>query len=93
MRRLALGLVCLLGLALPFGAGCVKKATPPPMPQAENPVPGPGASAQEVERYQLEEEKRSLTDKYGENIGRIQQINARLIQLNIEINRQANPHY
>ncbi|EHJ46617.1 hypothetical protein DFW101_0600 [Solidesulfovibrio carbinoliphilus subsp. oakridgensis] len=94
MRRLlAIGLVCLLGAAMPFTVGCKKKTTPPPMPQAENPVPGPGASAQEVERYQLEEEKRSLTDKYGENIGRIQQINARLIQLNIEINRQANPHY
>jgi len=93
MRRLAIVLLCLLAAALPMGAGCVKKATPPPMPQAPNPAPAPGASAQEVERYQLEEEKRSLTDKYADNIARIQQINARLIQLNIEINRQANPHY
>ena len=89
MKRGILVLCCLLAAAAPLAAGC-KKATPPAMPQLANPEPGPGASAQEVERYQLEEEKRTLSENYGENIARIQQINARLIQLNLEIHRQAN---
>jgi hypothetical protein len=90
MRRGIVALCCLLGAAAPLAAGCAKKVTPPAMPQLANPEPGPGASAQEVERYQLEEEKRTLSENYGENIARIQQINARLIQLNLEIHRQAN---
>ncbi len=43
--------------------------------------------------YQLEEEKRSLSEKYSDHVDRIQQINSRLIQINIELQRQANPHY
>lgn len=93
MTRLGITLAFLVGITFALQAGCTSKAAPPAMPQVENPTPGPGATAQEVERYQLEEEKRALSDKYGENIARIQEINSRLIQLNIEINRQANPHY
>lgn len=89
MRRCTLALCCLLAVTAPLAAGC-KNVTPPAMPQIANPEPGPGASAQEVERYQLEEEKRSLSENYGPNIDRIQQINARLIQLNLEIRRQTN---
>ena len=63
------------------------------MPQFTSPAPGAGASAEEVERYQLEQEKTALSDKYGDNIDRIKQINDRLIELNIKISRQANHHY
>ncbi|MGE4536701.1 MAG: hypothetical protein AB7D37_06470 [Desulfovibrio sp.] len=90
MKRRVIACCCLLAAVLPLGAGCDKKATPPAMPQLVNPQPGPGASPQEVERYQLEEEKRTLVDNYGDNIDRIQQINARLIQLNMEIHNQAH---
>jgi hypothetical protein len=58
------------------------------MPQLANPQPEAGADPLEVERYQLEEEKRTLTDKYGANIDRIKQINARLIEINIELGRR-----
>ncbi len=85
-------LLCLLLAAL-LGAACSKKATPPAMPQVANPLPGPGAGALEMERYQLEEEKRTLSEKYADNIERIQAINARLIQINIELQRHINPHY
>lgn len=90
MKRVCTIMCCLLAALLPLGAGCNKKSTTPTIPQVANPVPGPGASPLEVERYQLEEEKRSLTSNYAENIDRIQQINARLIQLNIAITRQTN---
>jgi hypothetical protein len=93
MKLRALLLVCLLLAVATVLGGCNKKSKPPAMPQYASPAPTTGASPQEVERYQLEEEKRALSEKYGDNIDRIQQINARLIQLNIEISRQANPHY
>jgi predicted component of type VI protein secretion system len=67
---------------------CANKSTPPPMPEAPNPQPGPGADALEVERYRLEEEKRTLAAKYGGNIDRIKQINLRLIEINIELGRR-----
>jgi hypothetical protein len=91
MRRHAIACACLAAVALSLGAGCQKKAVPPAMPQVVSPVPGPGASAQEVERHQLEEEKRALMEQYGDNLARIQQINSRLIELNIQIERQKNP--
>ena len=91
MRRYAIACACLVLLALVSGAGCRKQAVPPTMPQTMSPVPGPGASAEEVERYQLEEEKHALMEQYGDNLARIQQINARLIELNIAINRQKHP--
>ncbi|WP_428559702.1 MAG: hypothetical protein ACP59X_14790 [Solidesulfovibrio sp. DCME] len=92
MKRNAIACLCLLFCAaLGLCAGCRAKATPPPMPQVTSPVPGPGASALEVERHQLEEEKRGLMEQYGDNLARIQQINARLIELNIEIHRRQNP--
>lgn len=75
--------------ALPFAAACVQKTTPPPMHALPNPKPGPGADALEVERYRLETEKRSLEISYGSNVSRIQQINARLIEINLELRRRA----
>ncbi|MEA4856538.1 hypothetical protein [Solidesulfovibrio sp.] len=90
MKRLAFACLCLLVAVLAL-AGCRQKVTPPPMPQVASPVPGPGASPLEVERHQLEEEKRGLTEQYGDNLARIQQINARLIEINIEINRRQQP--
>lgn len=90
LRPLLLVAVLLVALAAP---GCKKTATPPPMPQHESPMPAAGASPLETERYQLEEEKRTLSEDYSENIDRIQRINARLIQINIELQRQTNPHY
>ena len=54
--------------------------------------PGAGADALEVERYQLETEKRTLEDSYSSNIDRIQQINARLIEINLELRRRANQY-
>jgi hypothetical protein len=59
----------------------------PPMPQVPNPPPAAGASALEVERYQLREEKRILESNYGDHIERIKQINTRLIEINIELNQ------
>jgi len=89
MRSLARFALCLLvALALCL-VGC-RKNSPPTMPLTPNPAPAVGASALEMERYQLEEEKRSLSTKYGDNLDRIQQITTRLIQINIEISRQAN---
>jgi len=85
--------VCLLLAAMPCLPGCVKKSKPPTMSQFASPPPGADASAEEVERYQLEQEKRSLSEKYGDNIDRIKQINDRLIELNIKINLQTNHHY
>jgi len=82
-------LACLL-LAVVGSVGCKKKSTPPAMPQITYPAP---TSPQEVERNQLEEEKRSLSEDYSENIDRIQRINARLIQINIELHNQAQPRY
>jgi hypothetical protein len=91
MKPFAKFALCLLVAMVLCLAGCNKKS-PPQMPLVPNPAPAVGASAQEMERYQLEEEKRSLAEKYGDNIDRIQQINARLIQLNIDISRQTNSH-
>lgn len=90
MTLRAMMLVALLLVAAP---GCKKTTTPPPMPQHESPLPAVGASPLETERHQLEEEKRTLSQDYSENIDRIQRINARLIQINIELQRQTNPHY
>jgi hypothetical protein len=91
MTRHVLVWFCLALAGLTLTAGCNKKATPPPMPQIANPEPGPGSSPEEVERYRLEEEKRGLMEQYGDNLARIQQINARLIELNIAISRQRHP--
>ncbi len=93
MRRQTLVCCCLLALGLLSGPGCAKKVTPPAMPEHVSPAPGPTASPQEIERHQLEQEKSALEEKYGDNLDRIQEINARLIELNIEIRRQSNPHY
>ena len=79
--------IALMGTAIATGAAC-GKVKAPPMPQLPNPPPAAGADALEVERYQLEEEKRSLADKYGDNITRIKQINTRLIEINIELNQR-----
>jgi|GEM_PF-1978460 len=92
MKVKLLSLACLVLAALFVMPGCNTKGTPPAMPQIANPVPAEGASPLEVERYQLEEEKRSLSEKYADHVDRIQQINTRLIQINIELHRQANPH-
>jgi hypothetical protein len=85
-----LAVLLLVAVAAP---GCKTKSTPPPMPQQDHLAPVPGSSPLETERYQLEEEKRTLSADYSENIDRIQRINARLIQINIELQRQTNPHY
>ena len=58
------------------------------MPQVPNPPPAAGADALEVERYQLLEEKRALSENYGDNIDRIKQVNNRLIEINIELDRR-----
>lgn len=85
MKRLALLLLYLLAAcAMVAPTGC-HRSTPPPMPQIPNPVPAPGADPLEVERHQLLEEKRTLEAQYGDNIARIQQLNSRLIQINIEL--------
>lgn len=89
MTLRALTLACLL-LAVVAVTGCKKKSTPPAMPQIEHPAP---TNPLEAERNQLEEEKRTLSEDYSENIDRIQRINARLIQINIQLQRQANPLY
>ncbi|MHC1789453.1 hypothetical protein [Solidesulfovibrio sp.] len=92
MKPRALLPACLLLAAVAATPGC-QTQTPPAMPQIGNPLPATGASPLETERYQLEEEKRVLYEDYSENIDRIQRINARLIQINIELQRQTNPHY
>ncbi|MFP5258339.1 MAG: hypothetical protein ACLGQH_04880 [Acidobacteriota bacterium] len=89
MTQRAMILACLL-LAVLAAAGCKKKSTPPAMPQITYPAP---TNPLEAERNQLEEEKRTLSEDYSENIDRIQRINARLIQINIELRRQTNPLY
>ncbi|MYL83043.1 hypothetical protein GTA51_07820 [Desulfovibrio aerotolerans] len=89
MTLRAMILACLL-LAVVGSVGCKKNSTPPAMPQITYPAP---TSPLEVERNQLEEEKRSLSEDYSENIDSIQRINARLIQINIELHRQTNPQY
>ena len=91
MNRYALALLC-LALPLLAAPGC-KKHAPPAMPQYDALEPGPGASPLESERYRLEQEKRTLSEDLSENLDRIQRINARLIQINIELQRQTNPHY
>jgi len=93
MNAQAQKVLSLLLIAFFIIPGCVKKSTPPPMPLTANPMPAAGATPLEMERYQLQEEKRALSEKYGDNIGRIQEINVRLIQINIDLQRQANPHY
>jgi len=78
-----LGLAFLVALVV----ACGSKVKAPPMPEVPNPPPAAGASALEVERYQLIEEKRVLAEKYGDNIDRIKQINNRLIEINLELHR------
>lgn len=90
MKRSAIVCPVLLAAAVCALSGCHEKVTPPEMPHYVNPAPGPGASPQEVERHQLEEEKTDLMKNYGDNLSRIQQINARLIELNLQIERQRN---
>lgn len=80
----------LAAVLLTLAAGCAKKSTPPPMPTPPNPQPGSGADALEVERYRLVEEKRALEANYGSNLPRIQEINARLIEINLELHRRTN---
>jgi hypothetical protein len=93
MNRRTLALACLL-LAVLVASGCKKtKSAPPAMPGYDTLDPGPGATPLEAERYRLEEEKRSLSENFSDNIDRIQRINARIIQINIELQRQNNPHY
>lgn len=93
MNRRVLPLACLV-LALAVAPGCKKtKSAPPAMPQYDALEPGPGANPLEIERYHLEQEKRTLSEKLSDNLDRIQRINARLIQINIELQRQNNPHY
>ena len=93
MNRRVLTLACLV-LALAVVPGCNKaKNTAPAMPQYDALEPGPGANPLEIERYQLEQEKRTLSENLGDNLDRIQRINARIIQINIELQRQTNPHY
>jgi hypothetical protein len=86
MRKTLAGL--LLAATLPPLGGCIVKAKPPPMPEVPNPPPPQGADALEVERYRLQEEKRSLAGSYGSNIDRIKEINARLIEINIELRQR-----
>lgn len=69
---------------------CAATVTPPPMPELPNPQPSAGADALEVERYRLEEEKRGLAGRYGQNVDRIKQINARIIEINIELRQRGN---
>lgn len=89
MRSLATLVLCLLLPCAMLGStGCRRTTPPPPMPQVANPVPGPTADPLEVERYQLIEEKQTLEAQYGDNLARIQAINARLIQINIELQQQ-----
>ena len=93
MNRRVLPLACLV-LALAVAPGCKKtKSTPPAMPLYDTLEPGPGANPLEIERYRLEQEKRTLSENFSDNLDRIQRINARLIQINIELQRQTNPHY
>lgn len=92
MMPRAMTMAGLLLAAVAATAGC-QTSQPPAMPRIENPAPAATASPLETERYQLEEEKRTLSEDYSENIDRIQRINARLIQINIELQRQTNPHY
>ena len=93
MNRRVLPLACLL-LALTVAPGCKKaKSTAPAMPLYDALEPGPGANPLEIERYQLEQEKRTLSENLSDNLDRIQRINARIIQINIELQRQTNPHY
>ena len=73
-------------------AACAAKSTPPPMHALPNPQPGAGADSLEVERYQLETEKRTLEGSYSNNIDWIQQINARLIEINLELRRRAGSY-
>lgn len=88
MKRLVLALCCLLAASGPLLVSGCRHVSPPPMPDVPNPVPGPEAGSLEVERYQLQEEKRVLGQNYGDNIDRIQQINTRLIEINMELQRQ-----
>jgi predicted component of type VI protein secretion system len=69
---------------------CHSSVKAPPMPQVPNPPPAAGASALEVERYQLVKEKQALESSYGDNLGRIKQINTRLIEINIELNQHGS---
>lgn len=93
MNRRVLPLAC-LALALAVAPGCNKsKSTAQAMPQYDALEPGPGANPLEIERYQLEQEKRTLSENLSDNLDRIQRINARIIQINIELQRQTNPHY
>jgi len=81
----------LAGLAVAvtlLGGTACGKVKVPPMPQVPNPPPAAGADALEVERYQLLEEKRALSENYGDNIDRIKQVNNRLIEINIELDRR-----
>ena len=80
----------LLAVAILAMAAC-NTVKAPPMPQVPNPPPAPEADALEVERYQLTEEKRALEAQYGDHIDRIKQINARLIEINIELHRRGLP--
>lgn len=75
-----------MAAVFPVVAAC-NTVKAPPMPQVPNPPPAAGASALEVERYQLQEEKRSLEGNYGDHLDRIKQINSRLIEINLELNQ------
>lgn len=86
--RVLFGLGSAFLVTLVVACGSPVKA--PPMPEVPNPPPAAGASALEVERYQLIEQKRALSQNYGANIDRIKQINNRLIEINLELRRQGN---
>ena len=93
MHRRVLALACMV-LALAAVTGCKKsKCTAPALTLYDSLEPAPGANPLELEQFRLEREKRTLSEHFSENLDRIQRINARLIQINIELQRQNNPHY
>ncbi len=62
--------------------GCQAHKTAPAQPAAVQPA---RPATLEEERAMLEQEKQELVGNYSENLERIQQINARIIDINIHL--------
>lgn len=70
--------------------GCqAQKTAPPPQAQSAQPQAVRRPATIEEEKAMLEAEKQELVGDYSENLDRIQQINARIIEINILLSQGA----
>lgn len=89
-RLIRVALTALVVSSAFFLPGCqAQKTAPPPQAQAVQPQAVRRPATIEEEKAMLEAEKQELVGNYSENLDRIQQINARIIEINILLSQGA----